>query len=101
MFLGIWALRMYQSDVVFPETNVDKHDMPKVTRDHKPSCSEDVDINEINRLMGQVAAEMDLDARKAIAGLEEDKELMARLEQLKRDRKQRQLSSKCFTIQHV
>ena len=52
----------------------------------------------MNRLMAQAAEEMELDAQRAVAGLEQDKELMARLQQLKEDRKLRQQHSLCIAF---
>ena len=42
-------------------------------------------MSEVQRLMHQVAAEMNIDAQQAIDGLRKDKDLWNRVEQLKQD----------------
>jgi len=46
--------------------------------------------DDMERLMRQVAAEMQVDAQQAIDGLKKDKELWSRVEQLKKDGATRQ-----------
>ena len=48
------------------------------------------DDDDVERLMRQVAAEMQIDAQRAIDGLKKDTELWSRVEQLKKDAASRQ-----------
>ncbi len=55
-----------------------------MSKDFAPASGEDVSWAEMNRLMGEAAAELELDAEKAVRGLQQDKELWKRLEELKK-----------------
>ncbi|XP_013402843.1 abscission/NoCut checkpoint regulator [Lingula anatina] len=54
----------------------------------------DIDIQEMQRLIAEAAHELELDAQKAIKDLERDKDIQERLAQLKRDRKKNENKEK-------
>jgi len=49
------------------------------------SAGDATDVSDVERLMRQVAAEMNVDAQQAIDGLKKDKDLWNRVERLKKD----------------
>ena len=57
--------------------------IPNIDKDYKPSSGEHVDWSEMNQLVNQVANELEVDANKAIEGLQKDKALWERLSKMK------------------
>lgn len=63
----------------------------------------DISPEEVGRILNEAAQELEEDARKAMRGLEEDKEIMKRLQEIKQRRKESSsdvnrgivISSKC------
>ena len=50
----------------------------------------EISLEEMNALITASAKELEIDAERALVGLQKDKELMERLNQLKVDRKKRE-----------
>ncbi|XP_064600570.1 abscission/NoCut checkpoint regulator-like [Liolophura sinensis] len=52
--------------------------------------NDNVDLEEMNQLIAQTAKELEIDAQRAIAGLQKDKEIMEKLSEIKRRKKSSQ-----------
>lgn len=61
--------------------------IPHVDSEFRSVSGEEVGWSEMNRLIQQVAAELEMDAEKAIVGLREDEQLWDRLGKLKKKRR--------------
>ena len=78
------------------ENNLNKWNSPKATDYVKniptddpsvQSASSGPDWQEVNQLISEVATELDMDAQRAVAGLQRDKQLTARLRTLQGQRR--------------
>ena len=58
--------------------------VPEIGENYKPASGEDVDLVAMHRLVAEVAEELELDAKRAVAGLQKDKEIWDRLHALRR-----------------
>ena len=62
-----------------------------MSNDNKPSNAEGDDPispEEIHKILSEAAQELEQDANKALKGLEEDKEIMRKLQEIKQKRKE-------------
>ena len=89
------AFYKYKLLLLDVENNLNKSNSPKATDYVKniptddpsvQSASSRPDWREVNQLISEVATELDMDAQRAVAGLQRDKQLTARLRTLQGQR---------------